>query len=198
MKIEGGGGAIIGYVLGGAVIIPFILYLISIVFFKPNKVREREINQYITDVVIVKDDKEFGEYSPIIDDGLGFHIESYTLYLAKNNAGSRWYYRYAFYANKYHKYFNLMAIMEGGGVISSLPFNKDFIMTVNKEDFNNPAYGTKANPIPVFKFVGADFSIRNDNKDYDQAYMDTVFYKNVEMYLKYIMPKKEFKARFGK
>ena len=32
----------------------------------------------------------------------------------------------------------------------------------------------------------------------NKTYMDSIFYKNVEIYLKYIMPKKEFKARYGK
>jgi hypothetical protein len=75
---------------------------------------------------------------------------------------------------------------------------ENILITVNEEELNNPAYGTLKKPVPILKFTGVDASLRPDNKDYDQAYMDTVYRNNVEMYLKYLMPKKEFKERFGK
>ena len=46
-------------------------------------------------------------------------------------------------------------------------------MTVNKDDMNNPAYGTKDNPVPVLKMVGVHESIRDNDRDNDQAYMDS-------------------------
>ena len=65
------------------------------------------------------------------------------------------------------------------------------------EDYmNNPAYGTKENPVPVLKDIGVDESIRDYEKDYDKAYMDSFYRENVIRYLKYKMPKSEFKRRF--
>ena len=38
--------------------------------------------------------------------------------------------------------------------------------------------------------------IRDYDKDYDKAYMDSFYRENVIRYLKYKMPKSEFKKRF--
>ena len=77
-------------------------------------------------------------------------------------------------------------------------YNKEVFMTVNKDDINNPAYGTKDNPVPVLKMVGVYESIRDNDRDYDQAYMDSFYHNNVIRYLKYKMPKEEFERRFKK
>ena len=196
--MKGGGGAIIGYVLGGAVIIPFILYLISIVFYKSNKVTEAILNQYIENSEEIKVDSagNVSYWESSRSNGkLGIQSIKITYFLAKNNTGTQYYPCFIFNSKKFHKYFKLIGLSE---YIYDPPWDKSIVMTVNKEDFNNPAYGTINNPVPVLKFIGADKSVRSDNKDYDRAYMDTVYHKNVEMYLKYVMPKKEFKARFGK
>ena len=225
-----GVGYALGYILGGAVLIPLIYHLISLVLYTPNKLTEAEINQYMTDTVVIRDSDtgdmireqerenkaDSGEKIKIMDDSLGLQSRYYTIDLEKHARGLHFYLGYIFYSDKYHKYIQLTSMEDGdngandiggnggfGGSYAGLDNDsfylvRDYIMTVNKKDFNNPAYGTKANPIPVFKFIGATISIRKNNKDYDQAYMDTVFYNNVKIYLQYIMPKKEFKARFGK
>ena len=76
--------------------------------------------------------------------------------------------------------------------------NKEVYLTVNEDEMSNPAYGTKDNPVPVLKMVGAHESIRDNDRDYDQAYMDSFYYNNVIRYLKYKMPKEEFERRFKK
>ena len=76
------------------------------------------------------------------------------------------------------------------------PCDMKVILTVNKDDMNNPEYGTKENPVPVLKDIGVDESIRDYEKDYDKAYMDSFYRENVIRYLKYKMPKSEFKRRF--
>ena len=45
------------------------------------------------------------------------------------------------------------------------PCDMKVILTVNRDDMNNPEYGTKENPVPVLKDVGVDESIR----DYDKT-----------------------------
>jgi len=193
-------GYFVGRGLAVVVVIPLAYYLITIFFDTHNKVTEEIIHQYMTDTIIIKDSIGWGVYSPTIDDSIGIQWKTYTAYSAQNRTGDRRYFTYIFYTHKYNKYVELtsMAGDNGAGSVNGFPKDIEFIMTVNKKDFNNPAYGTKANPVPVFKFVGADTSIRPNNQDYNQAYIDTMFLKNVEIYLKYIMPKKEFKARYGK
>lgn len=193
--ISSGFGYAAGYILGGTIVIPLAYYLISIIFYAPRKTTEAMINQYTTDTITMRDN--IGKLPPLDDDKLGLQIKSYELYLDRRNTGSQQYFGYVFYSYKYHKYIQLISIVEGVGVVRAL-YDVDFIMTVNKEDYNNPVYGTIDNPVPVFKFVGAGESIRDNNKDFDTAYMDTVFHNNVKIYLQYIMPKKEFKTRYGK
>jgi len=189
-------GYFAGRFLATVVVIPLAYYLISIIFYAPNKVTKAIIQQYMTDTVMLNDniDKE----PPLSVDSLGLQLKTYTVYRNQYHSGNRNYSTYIFYSKTNHKYFNLISIVEGGGMYDGLVEYMNIITTVNKEDLSNPAYGTKANPVPVFKFVGADTSIRPNNQDYDKAYMDTVFRKNVEIYLQYIMPKKEFKTRYGK
>ena len=98
-----------------------------------------------------------------------------------------------FYSPEYKKYFSIMYF--------DFPKvygydNKEVYLTVNEDEMSNSAYGTKDNPVPVLKMVGAHESIRDNDKDYDQAYMDSFYHNNVIRYLKYKMPKEEFERRF--
>jgi hypothetical protein len=193
-------GNSMGYFLGRGlaivVVIPLAYYLITIIFYKPNKVTEAIINKYMTDTIITKDN--IGKDPPLSADSLGLQRKKIAIYVDQNNTGDHYYDSYIFYSKTCNKYFNLISIIEMSGIYDGLPEYMNIIMTTNKEDLNNSAYGTIDNPVPVFKFVGVEKSIRANNKDYDQAYMDKIFHDNVEIYLKYVMPKKEFKARYGK
>jgi hypothetical protein len=196
----GGGGAIIGYSLGGGVIIPCFLYLISIIFFNPNKVTETVINQYIGNSIEIQADSagNVSYWDRENSNGkLGLQSIRIRYFLAKGGEGAQYYHCFIFNSNKYHKYFKLIAL-SGVGAFIRPSYYVSIIITVNKDDFNNPAYGTIDNPIPVLKFIGKDQSLRPDNKDYDKTLMTIKHRKNVEIYLKYVMPKKEFKERFGK
>jgi hypothetical protein len=74
---------------------------------------------------------------------------------------------------------------------------------VNKDDLNNPASGTKQNPIPIFSFKGVKEPVRveSDNPGSVNGYKtleptQAEYEHNVLLYLKYIMTKEEFKKRF--
>ena len=99
-----------------------------------------------------------------------------------------------FYSGKYKKYFSIMCFL--GLQDMHWPYSMKVILTVNRDDMNNPEYGTKENPVPVLKDIGVDESIRDYEKDYDKAYMDSFYRENVICYLKYKMLKSEFKRRF--
>ena len=83
-----------------------------------------------------------------------------------------------------------------GANLMHWPYNRKVILTVNRDDMNNPEYGTKENPVPVLKDVGVDESIRDNDQDYNKKYMDSFYRENVIRYLKYKMSKSEFKRRF--
>ena len=101
---------------------------------------------------------------------------------------------YPFYSEEFKKYFSIMCFLDPTEM--HWPCDMKVILTVNRDDMNNPAYGTKENPVPVLKDIGVDESIRDYEKDYDKAYMDSFYRENVIRYLKYKMPKSEFKRRF--
>ena len=75
-------------------------------------------------------------------------------------------------------------------------WGKEVVLTVNRDDMNNPVYGTKDNPVPVLKAVGVSEPIWFSGKDSDSVFMDKFYRNNVINYLKYKMPKEEFERRF--
>ena len=68
-------------------------------------------------------------------------------------------------------------------------WGKEVVLTVNRDDMNNPEYGTKDNPVPVLKAVGVSEPIWFSGKDTDSVFMDNFYRNNVINYLKYKMPK---------
>jgi len=186
-------GGAIGYILGTVIVVPLGLYLISIIFYSPNKVTDSQINQYI------KESKNIT--TPIIppalvDEKIGLQIKRYRIYLNRNLSGDKTYFTYVFYYEPYKKYFSLLNLCENIWALNNIDDGRNLIITVNKQDLNNSIYGTKNNPVPVLMFVGQDKSIRYEQKDFNKAYMNEVYRENVKIYLKYIMPKEEFKERF--
>lgn len=67
---------------------------------------------------------------------------------------------------------------------------------VSQYDLDNPAYGTKENPIPIFML---DIPKYADNPSYVKARISEAQYRStVEFYLSYMISKEEFKDRFEK
>lgn len=188
-----------GYILGTIVVVPLLLYLISIIFYGPRKVSPDQIYSYVNNCIDVTDSVKRYSFLEYTNSGekIGRQIKRYKAYLDRHSTGDRRYFGYVYYSKKCNRYFNLLIISEGMGIIDGIMDVLNIQMTINKEDYGNPAYGSIDNPIPVLKVTGINKSVRYANKDYDKAYMDTVFYNNVKLYLEYIMPKKEFKARYG-
>ena len=99
---------------------------------------------------------------------------------------------YIFFCSEYNKCMNIISFQNVDGNY----WEKELILTVNRDDMNNPAYGTKDNPVPVLKAVGVSEPIWFSGKDTDSVFMDNFYRNNVINYLKYKMPKEEFKRRF--
>ena len=99
-----------------------------------------------------------------------------------------------FYSLDYKKYLNIITFYRVNGSY----VEKELYLTVNRDDMNNPEYGTKENPVPVLKAVGVSEPIWFSGKDTDSVFMDNFYRNNVINYLKYKMPKEEFERRFKK
>ncbi len=187
----------LGQIVGSVLIVPLIYFLVNKLYFrnKYNNDAELYAKEYIERSMQIKvymPDYESKMYLDNIDPDLKtietFMVRADGNYFANPEAQ----YMY-FYNPNYKKYFIVMCF--------NYPMvygydNKEVYLTVNKDDMNNPQYGTRENPVPVLKMVGVNESIRDGNKDYDKAYMDSFYRKNVIRYLKYKMPKEEFKRRF--
>lgn len=204
----------IGQIIGKKYVIPLWDYLEN-TYYYANKYNNEALSyckEYMdsTYMVKVKVEKDPGD----IDDYMDAHsIERLKTYDTSRDGD---YFSFPsaiirfFYSPEYHKYFNI------------IDFNKNFdnnwnagetlTMTVNKNGMNNPIYGTKDNPVPVLKWrenyditdIATFNSLLNDlaNKKndyyryYDMPHMDSLYYRNVKMYLQYELPKEEFNRRF--
>ena len=114
------------------------------------------------------------------------------------------------YANRYYK----IVRFDKYGKQFSLPQtsdidNQELYVKVDPLQLNNSAFGTKENPILIFYYKGVNkqftVDLRTDEIGKDGFYINKVvllspteeeYRYNVEQYLTYVMPKKEFKERF--
>ena len=188
----------LGQILGTAVVFPLLCFLINI-FYYSNKYnddaeqyyKEYMNNSYDIEVTMPEDNSKY--YLENQDEDVKT-VETFTKKIDGNYfANPRGWY-IPFYSVEYKKFLSIMYFVD----ISQMYclYGRKVILTVNRDDMNNPEYGTKENPVPVLKDVGVDESIRDYDKDYDKAYMDSFYRENVIRYLKYKMPKSEFKRRF--
>ena len=97
-----------------------------------------------------------------------------------------------FFCSEYQKCMNIISFQNVDGNY----WGKEVVLTINRDDMNNPEYGTKDNPVPVLKAVGVSEPIWFSGKDTDSVFMDKFYRNNVINYLKYKMPKGEFERRF--
>ncbi len=188
----------LGQILGSAVAFPLLCFLINI-FYYSNKYnddaeqyyKEYMNNSYDIEVTMPEDNSKY--YLENQDEDVKT-VETFMTKIDGNYFANPegWY--NPFYSVEYKKFLSIMYFVD----ISQMywPYGRKVILTVNRDDMNNPEYGTKENPVPVLKDIGVDESIRDYEKDYDKAYMDSFYRENVIRYLKYKMPKSEFKRRF--
>ena len=191
---------LIGSLIGSAFVVPMVSNLIDKFYYKEKYNNNAAIfyNQYKDNSYIIK------VSMPNADSKLYLHNvdrEKYplcevfdTTYDSHNffNNPSADY--TSFYCKECKKYMNIIAFMNVNGSYGE----KELYLTVNRDDMNNPEYGTKDNPVPVLKAVGVSEPIWFSGKDTDSVFMDNFYRNNVINYLKYKMPKEEFERRFKK
>ena len=188
----------LGQILGTVVGFPLLCFLINIFYYsnKYNDDAEQYYKKYMNnsydiEVTMPQDNSKY--YLENQDEDVKT-VETFTKKIDGNYFANPSGSYNPFYSVEYKKFLSIMYFVD----ISQMYclYGRKVILTVNRDDMNNPEYGTKENPVPVLKDVGVDESIRDYDKDYDKAYMDSFYRENVIRYLKYKMPKSEFKRRF--
>ena len=190
----------LGQILGTAVFFPLLCFLIAIFYYsnKYNDDAEQYYEDYMNnsyDIEVAMPEEKSKYYIENVDKDV-ITSETFRERIDNNYFSNPRGLFLPFYSVEYKKYFNIMCFL--GANLMHWPYNRKVILTVNRDDMNNPEYGTKENPVPVLKDIGVDESIRDNDQDYDKAYMDSFYRENVIRYLKYKMPKSEFKRRFKK
>ena len=188
----------LGQILGTVVGFPLLCFLINIFYYsnKYNDDTEQYCKEYMNnsyDIEFMMPEEKSLYYLKNQDDN-ALTSETFRTRIDNNYFSNPKGAYMPFYSVKFKKYFSIMCFL--GLADMWWPYGMKVILTVNKDDMNNPAYGTKENPVPVLKDIGVDESIRDNDQDYDKAYMDSFYRENVIRYLKYKMPKSEFKRRF--
>ena len=188
----------LGQAVGALVVLPIIVFLINKLYYanKYNDDSEKYYKSYIDnsyDIKVLMPTMDSKFYIKNADKDYKI-VERFRIKIDNNYFSNPAAHYNPFYSVEYKKYFSIMYFTRSYDM--RWPSGMKVILTVNREDMNNPEYGTKENPVPVLKDMGVDESIRDNNKDYDKAYMDSFYRENVIGYLKYKMPKGEFKRRF--
>jgi hypothetical protein len=190
---------------------PIFFFLFVIIFFtvlykvshSPENDAQKYYKQYFSKIITVK-------ILPlkIVDPDYAIHNTHYntgfTLIGYKALSGSIYVFNFQDSISK--KYFSLRLFDKNFQITNFVDeslVGTEVYAYVNKGDLNNPAYGTKQNPIPVFSFKGVKEPVRveSDNPGSVNGYKtleptQAEYEHNVLLYLKYIMTKDEFKKRF--
>lgn len=216
----------IGSVVGAAVILPLILMGYNHFFISKNNagpiLKAYEANS--VNIVIKMPPRVPGNIPQTLANDYKYPLTQHshiTLKMASNGYGrsanqdAELEYR-TFYDTTHQKYFSVIMFDLAYPHLMNM-FNYTFWLTscskkvyirVNNDDLHNPAYGTKLNPVPVFKVWGADSALTDigiytipktghtDRGKFNYDINDAQYQHNVSTYLTYYLSKKDFKARF--
>ncbi|MGQ7857393.1 hypothetical protein ACUN24_24420 [Pedobacter sp. WC2501] len=185
----------IGWAVGVLVIFPLIIYGVNILFkSKANEAKEY-IDEYLEGFVPIS--TSFPKYKDL--------KLSYSQYSASLTSPAGSIYKISFFDSILNKHCQIMFFNYPdfeASKFTTVLHNKKIIISINKDDLKNLKYGTKANPIPIFRVVEdlPDSISRNRGSEdgWNVDITENQFKYNVEQYLTYIMPKDEFKKRFEK
>jgi len=181
----------IGWAVGVIVIFPLIIYGINYFFKDKFNNGSKAMSKYI---------QNCSEYRLFIPKSLNLKTTSYTSSLL---APKESIYNLTFKESSINKFLVIKFFnfpMDKRLAFRSVMKEKIVLLTINKNDLDDPKYGTPDNPIPVFR-VREDLpdsisKARGSEDGWNVDIAENQFKYNVEQYLTYIMPKKEFKKRF--
>jgi len=180
-----------GWLIGVLIVSPIIIFGISYLFKKKENNSKKAIPRYIEKCI---------EFKIQFPDKLEFRDTQYTISLMSSPQSI---YKIFFKDLSIGKYLEITFFNypdDKGLAFPSSLRGKETLMTINKDDLNNPNYGTKENPIPIFKvrenLPDSVTKNRGEENGWNVDITDKQFKYNVAQYLTYIMPKDEFEKRF--
>ncbi|MFJ3456506.1 hypothetical protein ACIPMZ_05985 [Scandinavium goeteborgense] len=185
----------LGYTFGMFIGIPLLLIVVNFLFFRGNQVTENEVAKYIVESRIIE---------VVVPGGITRISEGYYPKLTQGNNVKR-IYRTIFYSQEHHKYMMLITFKgydfrgkynhDNNDLRNTIIyFGGNFLVRANKAQWNDPAYGTEANPVPVFG-VKAIKITRDSQVEFDVPdNLNRIF---VEQYLDHFLSKENFKKLFG-
>lgn len=183
-----------GYIIGLVIGIPLFIIVVNFLLFNGNDTNEKIIGNYIenSNKIIV-----------IVPVQVKLSTHKYIKGLSRGGRPSGFLWKYSFFDRQYDKYFCMMIYMgfDKNSNIRPLILRRNdegdkISVTINKNQLKNVIYGTKENPIPVFPI-----DILNLKGGYPEDpfhVSDELHEIFVEQYLKFFMPKEEFKEMFNK
>lgn len=181
-----------GYVIGLVIGIPLFILVANFFFFRGNAPSETEVLNYI---------KNSNVDTIILPQNVQENSEQYIKGLSRRGRPSGFLDKYPFFDKKNNKHFVMLIInfLDNTSVMRSLVLRRNeegdkISVRINQDQLNNPKYGTKENPVPVFPI---DILNAKWDSDISQFHVSEELNKIfVEQYLKHFMPKEEFKEMF--
>ncbi|MCS2154136.1 hypothetical protein MUU49_16385 [Scandinavium goeteborgense] len=186
----------LGYTFGMFIGIPLLLIIVNFLFFRGNQVTQNEVENYIANSKVIE------IFIPV---GIEHDSEGYYPKLTQGNNIKR-IIRVCFYSPAHRKYLELItfngydsrngnnydnnytrsAVIHSGGY---------FLVRANKAQWSDPAYGTEANPVPVFGVKVIENGVGEPQVEFDVPdNLNRIF---VEQYLDHFLSKENFKKLFG-
>lgn len=194
---------VLGYVLAITVVMPVVLWIISLIFFQGNRNSDKDVDEYINNsktILIEIPDIDTENYSK----------ETYVFKMGMKN-NTKAYNKAIFYSPKYDKYFNIITFdrieynedgidMNIYRIKEIFTNNKKISVRVNNIQWDNPEYGTKENPLPLFSIELLEIDGQKvPEESFSKKHFDVSEEINkqfVDQYLRFFMPEDEFKAMF--
>ncbi|QQQ27986.1 hypothetical protein [Chryseobacterium indoltheticum] len=194
-------GSKYGYIIGLIIGIPLFAFAVNYLFLKGNRASELQVNQYLKNSKI----ETF-----TVNNWIGQGSEQYIVALQRgaNSAFIEW---FTFYDDSKKKFFNLYTFsylennQQGSQRVSFLAYVEDktvFTGYVNQNQLQNPKYGTKENPVPIWPKDLLQYNGKINDKIELEA---KTFHVNsqtnnifIQQYLSRFMPKDEYKKMFNK
>jgi hypothetical protein len=185
----------LGYTFGMFIGIPLLLIIVNFLFFRGNQVTQDEVTEYIVDSKVIE---------VVVPGGVTPISEGYYPKLTQGN-NVKSIYRIIFFSKEHHKYMMLITFdgydfrgkynHDNNDLRNTIIyFGGNFLVRANKAQWNDPAYGTEANPVPVFG-VKAIKITRDSQVEFDVP--DNINRIFVEQYLDHFLSKEDFKKLFG-
>ncbi len=186
-----------GYIIGLVVGIPIFIIIVNFLFFRGNNPSEEIVLEYIQKSKII---------TIILPKNVQMTSEQYTVGISRRGNPSAFVRKYFFYDFKMRKYMFLLIFkgFDGNSQIRPMVLrqNQDgdkISVRINQKQLNNPKYGTKENPVPVFPIDMLDLKWKGRGWESDPFHVSDDLNKIfVEQYLKHFMPKDEYEEMFKK